>query len=132
MEAEAYWFLSHQCITDIIEPKVIAGSCLDTKRVKLTEKPQKNGKLSCSKRLVKQRKHYLSLAGKSFIKRENIKRKREAGNIRRKREVSGQNVGVGISVFIGSDRSNISQSFSRPLIYTREPAINVAESNFLD
>ena len=43
------------------------------------------------KRLVKQRKHYLSLARKSFINRENIKRKREARNIRREREVSGQN-----------------------------------------
>ena len=80
--------------------------------------------------LVKQRKHYLSLARRSFTKRENIKRKREVGNIRRKREVSGQNGRVGISVYIGSDRSNISQSFTRPL--RREPAINMAGSNFLD
>ena len=78
--------------------------------------------------MVKQRKHYLSLA--SFIKRENIKRKREAGNIRRKLEISGQNGRVEISIYIGSESSNISQSFSRPL--RREPAINMAGSNFLD
>ena len=72
----------------------------------------------------------LSLARKSFIKREIIKRKREAGNIRRKLEVFGQNGRVEISVYIGSDSSNISQSFSRPL--RREPAINMAGSNFFD
>ena len=33
------------------------------------------------KRLVKQRKHYLSLARKSFKNQENIKRKREGANI---------------------------------------------------
>ena len=82
------------------------------------------------KSLVKQRKHYLSLARKSFINRENIKRKREARNIRRKREVSGRNGRIGISVYIGSDRSNNSQSFSRPL--RRELVINMAGRNFLD
>ena len=50
-------------------------------------KPQKNGKESYQKRQVEQRKHYLSLARKSFKNRENIKRKRETGNIRRKREL---------------------------------------------
>ena len=36
------------------------------------------------KRLAKQRKHYLSLARKSFKNQENIMRKREAGNILQK------------------------------------------------
>ena len=78
MEAKAYWSLSGQGIT---VPQIIAGSGLDTKRVKMAEKTQKNGKESCKKRLVKQRKHHLSLAGKSFKNQENIKRKREAGDI---------------------------------------------------
>ena len=42
------------------------------------------------KRLAKQRKHYLSLARESFKNQENIKRKREAGNILQKREVFGR------------------------------------------
>ena len=78
MEAKAYWSLSGQGIT---VPQIIAGSGLDAKRVKMAEKTQKNGKESCKKRLVKQGKHYLSLAGKSFKNQENIKRKREAGDI---------------------------------------------------
>ena len=28
-------------------PEIIAGSCSDTKRVKMAEKPQKNGKELC-------------------------------------------------------------------------------------
>ena len=43
------------------------------------------------KRLVKQRKHYLSLARKSFKNQEKIRRKREAGNI-----LFNQNGTVGI------------------------------------
>ena len=43
------------------------------------------------KRLVKQRKHYLSLARKSFKNQENIKRKREAANILQKQELFGHN-----------------------------------------
>ena len=78
MEAKAYWSLSGQGIT---VPQIIAGSGLDAKRVKMAEKTQKNGKELCKKRLVKQRKHYLSLAGKSFKNQENIKGKREAGDI---------------------------------------------------
>ena len=31
----------------LTEPKVIAGSCLDTKRVEMAEKPQKNSKEWC-------------------------------------------------------------------------------------
>ena len=41
------------------------------------------------KKLVKQRKRYIPLAKKNFKKQENIKRKREAGNILW--EVFGQN-----------------------------------------
>ena len=78
MEAKAYWSLSGQGIT---VPQIIAGSGLDAKRVKMAEKTQKNGKESCKERLVKQRKHYLSLAEKSFKNQENIKRKQEAGDI---------------------------------------------------
>ena len=57
----------------------------------MADKPQKNGKESCYKTLVKQRKH-LSLTMNSFKNRENIERKRE---------VSGQNKRVGISVICG-------------------------------
>lgn len=46
--------------------KITAGSCYNVKRGKVTEEPQKNGKESCYKGLVTQRKHYLSLARKSF------------------------------------------------------------------
>ena len=49
--------------------------------------------------MVKQRKHNLSLARKSFKDQENIKQKRKAGNICRKWEVSGQNGRVGFSAF---------------------------------
>ena len=42
------------------------------------------------KGLVKQRKHHLSLARKSFKNQENIKQKREARNILHIREVFGQ------------------------------------------
>ena len=49
------------------------------------------------KTLVKQRKHYLPLARKSLKNQENIKRKRETGNILQKREVLCQNGRVGIS-----------------------------------
>ena len=49
--------------------------------------------------VVKQRKHNLSLARKSFKDQENIKQKRKAGNICRKWEVSGQNGRVGFSAF---------------------------------
>ena len=78
MEAKAYWSLSGQGIT---VPQIIASSGLDAKRVKMAEKTQKNGKESCKKILVKQRKHYLSLAGKSFKNQENIKQKWEARDI---------------------------------------------------
>ena len=43
------------------------------------------------KRLVKQRKRFLSLARKSFKNQENIKPKRTGENILQKREVFGQN-----------------------------------------
>ena len=59
-----------------------------------TEKRQR----TVVKRLVKQRKR-LSLARKSFKKRENIKRKLEAGYIYRKRAFSGQNRRVGNSTY---------------------------------
>ena len=49
--------------------------------------------------VVKQRKHNLSLARKSFKDQENIKQKRKAGNICQKWEVSGQNERVGFSAF---------------------------------
>ena len=65
----------------------------------MAEKPQKNSKQRqriVLKGLVKQRKHYLSLARKSFKKQENIKRKREAANILQKPEPFGQNAKVGI------------------------------------
>ena len=55
------------------------------------------------KRLVKQRKHYLSLARKIFKNQENIMRKREAGNILQKREVFDQNGRVGISAVYFKD-----------------------------
>lgn len=63
----------------------------------MADKPQKNGKESCYKTLVKQRKH-LSLALESFKNWENIERKRKAGNILRKREVQAKTRWVGISV----------------------------------
>ena len=50
------------------------------------------------KRLVKQRKHYLPLARKSFKNWENIKWKWEAGNIHWNQEVSGQKGRAEISV----------------------------------
>ena len=50
------------------------------------------------KRLVKQRKHYLPLARKSFKNWENIKWNWEAGNIHWNQEVSGQKGRAGISV----------------------------------
>ena len=78
--------------------EIIAGLFWDTKRVKMAEKPQKNSKELCWKRLVEQRKHCLSLARKSFKMRENIKRKWEARNICWKQEVSSQNGRVGISL----------------------------------
>ena len=49
------------------------------------------------KKLVKRRKHSLSLARKSFKNRDNIRRKQEAGNILRERAFSGQNRRVGNS-----------------------------------
>ena len=85
MEAKAYCSLWHQC--NIPRSKLSQAHGSDAKRVKIAAKPQKNGKESCQKRQVEQRKHYLSLARKSFKNRENIKRKREAGHIRRKREL---------------------------------------------
>ena len=45
-------------------------------------------------RLVKQRKHYLSFARKSFKNQETIKWKREAGNILQKREGFSQMGGL--------------------------------------
>lgn len=39
----------------------------------MAEKSERNGKESCQKRLVKQRKHYLSLARKSFRNQKNMK-----------------------------------------------------------
>ena len=67
---------------------------------KTTEKQLKRQRIVL-KRLVKQRKHYLSLARRSFKNQKKIKRKRQAGNILQKREVFGQNGRVGISaVFI--------------------------------
>ena len=67
-------------ISVLPRPKLSQAHGSDAKRVK-------NGKESCQKRQVEQRKHYLSLARKSFKNWENIKRKRETGNIRRKREL---------------------------------------------
>ena len=55
------------------------------------------------KRLVKQRKHYLSWARKSFKNQGNIKRKREVANILQKRELFGQNEKVGISAVYFKD-----------------------------
>ena len=55
-----------------------------------------HSKESCYKRLVEQRKHYLSLARKSFKNRESIKRKWEARNVCWKQEVFSQNGRVGI------------------------------------
>ena len=52
---------------------------------------QKNGKESCYKTLVKQRKHYLSLAMKSFKNRENIRENGRPG-------IFAENGRVGISV----------------------------------
>ena len=68
------------------------------RRVRIAKKPPKNGKESCKKDWLNREKHYLSLAGESFRNQDNFKRKREAGNVRRKREVSGQSGRVGISV----------------------------------
>ena len=72
----------------------------------MAEKPQKNSEKRqriVLKRLVKQRKHYLSLAWKSFKNQENIMRKREAANILQKRELFGQNGKVGISAVYFKD-----------------------------
>ena len=85
MEAKVYIVPYH--ISVLPRPKLSQAHGSDAKRVKIAAKPQKNGKESCQKRQVEQRKHYLSLARKSFKNRENIKRKRETGNIRRKREL---------------------------------------------
>ena len=56
----------------------------------MAEKTEKQLKTANNllKRLVKQRKPYLSLARKCFKNQGNIKRKREAGSILQKREVS--------------------------------------------
>ena len=75
------WSLLQQSIT---EPEVIAGSCFDTKRVKMAEKPQKNSKELCQNRLVKQRKQviiFLWVGRVSKTGRILFKQKREAGNI---------------------------------------------------
>ena len=66
---------------------------------KMAEKPQRKkslkGQRIVLKRLVKQRKHYLSLARKSFKNQGNIKQKQEARNILW--EVFCQHGRVGIS-----------------------------------
>lgn len=59
---------------------------LRCRRVKMAEKSERNGKESGQQRLVKQRKHYLTLARKSFRNQKNMKQKREAGNICQKLE----------------------------------------------
>ena len=51
------------------------------------------------KRLVKQGNQSFARGKLQKKKRENIERKREAGNDRRKRKVSGQNGRVGIADF---------------------------------
>ena len=63
----------------------------------MAENPLKNGKESCQKDWLSKENINLSLARKTFKNPENIMRKLEDGNIRRKREVSGQNRRVGIS-----------------------------------
>ena len=68
--------------------RLMLGKCRET-----TEKWQR----TVLKKLVKRRKHSLSLSRKSFKNRENIRRKQEAGNIRRERAFSGQNRRVGNS-----------------------------------
>ena len=75
---------------------------------KTTEKQLKRQRIVL-KRLVKLRKHYLSLARRSFKNQKKIERKRQAGNILQKREVFGQNGRVGISAvyFKGNFSHNI-------------------------
>ena len=59
-----------------------------------------NGKIIVHKRLVKQRKQYLYLARKSFKNHENIKQKREAGNILQEQEVFRQSGGLESPLFM--------------------------------
>ena len=74
-----------QCISEPNLPQSYARIPKGKNGWETTEKQRKWQRIML-KRLVKQRKHYLSLAGKSFKNQENMKQKWEARNVLQKRK----------------------------------------------